>query len=211
NATTPKGVLEEEATAAFSPKDQIPDAIVANLNPNTGSILLKSAYNQGLINQVQLMLTAQVRNPAFIAAVGQADNGKFLLEGAIGTTPSTASSVNTSFLELWQEKQKTLPGNYVAQTWDAIALLTLAAQSAQSSDGEAIKNKLRQVANTPGIEVTDICEALQHVKEGKDINYQGVSGTVDLDENGDVVGSYDIWTVDTQGKIREIGQVKPAS
>jgi neutral amino acid transport system substrate-binding protein len=206
-------VLDNEAAAAFSPGGKIPDAVVADLNPNTGSLLLQSAYNQGLTDGVQLMLKARVSNSTFTnsdftEATGRAINGKFLLEGAIGTAPSTEGLVNTSFLKLWKQKQTTPPGLYVSQTWDAIALLALAAQAAKSNDGEAIKNKLRQVANAPGIKVTDLCDALQHLREGREIDYQGVSGAVDIDQNGDVVSNYDIWTVDTQGKVRKIGQVK---
>ncbi|HEY9643753.1 MAG TPA: ABC transporter substrate-binding protein [Coleofasciculaceae cyanobacterium] len=205
--------FDEVAVAAFNPAGKLPDAVVADLNPSTGSLLLQSAYNQGLVDGVQLMLKTRVRNStftnsAFIEEVGQAPNGKFLLEGAIGTAPSVESAVNTNFLKLWKQKQNTPPEIYVSQTWDAIALLTLAAQAAKSNNGEAIKNKLRQVANAPGVKVTDICEALQRVRDGQDIDYQGVSGAVDLNENGDVVSDYDIWTVDTQGKVRKIGQVK---
>ena len=34
------------------------------------------------------------------------------------------------------------------------------------------------------------------IAEGKDINYEGASGPVDFDENGDVSGPIEIWTVE---------------
>ncbi|MFM6281183.1 MAG: amino acid ABC transporter substrate-binding protein, partial [Dolichospermum sp.] len=40
------------------------------------------------------------------------------------------------------------------------------------------------------------------LKEGKKINYQGASGDVDVDTNGDVIGTYDVWTVGDDGKIK---------
>jgi hypothetical protein len=40
------------------------------------------------------------------------------------------------------------------------------------------------------------------VREGKDINYQGVSGPVDFTKSGDVIGSYEVWTIDYTGKIK---------
>jgi len=36
------------------------------------------------------------------------------------------------------------------------------------------------------------------------INYQGASGDVDVDANGDVIGTYDVWTVGDDGKIKVI-------
>ncbi|NOZ69528.1 MAG: amino acid ABC transporter substrate-binding protein, partial [Deferribacteres bacterium] len=42
---------------------------------------------------------------------------------------------------------------------------------------------------------------LELLKEGKDIDYEGVSGSVNFDENGDVTGgSYGIWKIE-DGKI----------
>ncbi|NJM27625.1 MAG: amino acid ABC transporter substrate-binding protein, partial [Pseudanabaena sp. RU_4_16] len=48
---------------------------------------------------------------------------------------------------------------------------------------------------------------LKLVKAGTDINYQGASGNVDLDEFGDVKGSYDVWTVEPDGKIKVVDKV----
>ena len=57
--------------------------------------------------------------------------------------------------------------------------------------------------------MSDVCEGLKLLKEGKDINYQGASGNVDVDENGDVIGVYDVWQVADDGKLKTIGKVKP--
>jgi neutral amino acid transport system substrate-binding protein len=198
--------FDNDAIAGFSPDGKTPDAVVADLNPDTGSQLLESAEAQGLIAGVQLLLSDRIRNPIALNSAGT--NVKpFLPEGAIGIAASLKGSPDSTFLKIWQEKQKTPPGIYAPQTWDAAALLLLAAEAAKSNVGSAISSKLPEVANAPGVEVTDICEALQHLREGQDINYQGASGNVDLDKNGDVSSSYQVWTVDMQGKIREIGQV----
>jgi neutral amino acid transport system substrate-binding protein len=60
-----------------------------------------------------------------------------------------------------------------------------------------------------GTAVSDVCEGLKLLKEGKQINYQGASGDVDVDANGDVIGTYDVWTVGDDGKIQVIDQVSP--
>ncbi|MGA7932172.1 MAG: amino acid ABC transporter substrate-binding protein, partial [Kovacikia sp.] len=75
--------------------------------------------------------------------------------------------------------------------------------------GEDIKSKIREVSNPPGTEVTDVCEGLKLLRAGQKINYQGASGNVDIDANGDVVGSYDVWQVEPDGKLKVVGKVSP--
>jgi neutral amino acid transport system substrate-binding protein len=50
---------------------------------------------------------------------------------------------------------------------------------------------------------------MEMIRKGEDINYQGASGNVDIDENGDVVGSYDVWTVKDDGTLKVIDKVTP--
>jgi ABC-type branched-subunit amino acid transport system substrate-binding protein len=93
------------------------------------------------------------------------------------------------------------PQVYDPNSWDAAAVILLAAEAAKANTGAAIQSKISEVANAPGEEVTDVCQALALVREGKDINYQGASGTVDFNAQGDVVGKYDIWTIADDGKL----------
>ena len=121
-----------------------------------------------------------------------------------------------TFQKQYRQTFKREPSVYDPNTWDAAALLVLAAEAAQETTGPAIRDQLSAVANGPGQDVTDVCEALALLREGKPINYQGASGTVDLNPQGDVTGSYDIWTVDGQGKLQvsdtiEIARTEPAT
>jgi neutral amino acid transport system substrate-binding protein len=86
-------------------------------------------------------------------------------------------------------------------------LLVLAAEAAKTVTGPAIQKHLRQVANPPGRSVTDVCQALALVRSGQDINYQGASSNVDLNEWGDVAGSYDVWTIEPSGNLKVIGEI----
>jgi branched-chain amino acid transport system substrate-binding protein len=89
---------------------------------------------------------------------------------------------------------------------DAIFLIALAAEQADSTDPTAIRDALREVANTPGTVVGPGQEgwqaALESLDAGEDVNYEGAAGPVDLDENGDVLkGAILIWQV--QGEAIE--------
>ncbi|WP_414551812.1 ABC transporter substrate-binding protein [Anabaena sp. CCY 0017] len=198
--------FDTEAAAAFAGK---PDAVIAVLYAETGSLLLKTAYQQGLTDGVQIMLTDGVKAPTFPEQVGKGADGRYLLAGALGTVPGSDGKALADFNKLWQEKKGSSPGEYAPQAWDAAALLVLAAQAAQENTGVGIASKIREVANEPGTEVTDVCAGLKLLREGQDINYQGASGNVDVDANGDVVGVYDVWTVEADGKIQVIDKVNP--
>ncbi|MBD2194367.1 MULTISPECIES: ABC transporter substrate-binding protein [Calothrix] len=198
--------FDTEAGAAFAGK---PDAVLAVLYAETGSLFLKAAYQQGLTKGVQILLTDGVKAPTFPEQVGKGSDGKYILAGAIGTVPGSDGKALESFNKLWKEKKGGTPGEYAPQSWDAAALLALAAQAAKENTGVGIASKIREVSAGPGTEVTDVCEGLKLLKEGKTINYQGASGNVDIDANGDVVGVYDVWTVGDDGQIKVIDKVSP--
>ncbi|MBD2095288.1 ABC transporter substrate-binding protein [Trichocoleus sp. FACHB-591] len=198
--------FETEAAAAFGGK---PDAVVAVLYAETGSLLLKSAYEQGLTEGVQVMLTDGVKSDEFPKQVGKTSDGKFIITNAIGTVPGADGKSLDALAKLWQEKKGQSVSAYVPHSWDAAVLLMLAAEAAKANTGEGVQSKLRDVANAPGTEVSDVCEGLKLLRAGQDINYQGASGNVDIDENGDVIGSYDVWSVKDDGTLANISKVKP--
>ncbi|MBE9218551.1 ABC transporter substrate-binding protein [Dolichospermum flos-aquae] len=198
--------FDTEASAAFAGK---PDAVLAVLYAETGSLFLKAAYQQGVTKGVQILLTDGVKSDSFPDQVGKGKDGKYILSGAIGTVPGSSGKGLENFNKLWKDKKGTSPGEYAPQAWDAAALLVLAAQAAKENTGVAIASKLREVAAGNGTPVSDVCQGLKLLKEGKQINYQGASGDVDVDTNGDVIGTYDVWTVGDDGKIKVIDKVSP--
>ncbi|PSF38433.1 amino acid ABC transporter substrate-binding protein [Aphanothece hegewaldii CCALA 016] len=198
--------FDSEATAAFSNK---PDAVVAVLYSETGSLLIQSAYKQGLMKGVTLLLTDGVYSEDFTKAVGESKDNKSIVSGALGTVPGADGQALAAFTTLWKDKTGKDITAYIPHTWDATVLLMLAAEAAKTNTGEGIQSKIREVANAPGKEVTDACEAIALIKKGEDINYQGASGNVDIDENGDVLGSYDVWTVQDDNSLKIIDKVTP--
>lgn len=198
--------FDTEAKAAFGGN---PDAVAAILYAETGSVLLRSAYEQGLTDGVTIMLTDGVYSEDFVNQVGQTPDGKSIISGALGTVPGANGRALESFSQLWQEETGKELTAFVPHNWDAAVLMMLAAEAADENTGEGIKNNILEVANAPGTEVSDVCEALELVRNGEEINYQGASGNVDIDENGDVVGSYDVWQVGEDGGLEVIDNVTP--
>ena len=51
----------------------------------------------------------------------------------------------------------------------------------------------------------EIARALELIANGEDINYNGAGGDIEFDENGDVVGTIEIWTI-SGGEIKSTGR-----
>lgn len=186
-----------------------PDAVTAILYPQQGTTVLQSAYKRGLDPEVKLLLTDAVYSKNFVKRVGKTAEGKWILSGALGTVAGNNPDALSKFAAQWQERTGAPVSTYFPHTWDATLLLILAAEAANTNTGQGIKSKLREVANPPGTEVTEPCEALKSIRKGREIDYQGVSGNVDIDRNGDVIADYNIWKVNDDGTLAIIERVNP--
>ena len=101
---------------------------------------------------------------------------------------------------------------FVEETYDAAAALLLAAEAAGTVNGEAMRDQLRNIANSPGERIPGsadgIATGLAMVRDGKVIDYDGTSGVLEWDENGDVSRGYTgIWRFTAEGTIQEIESV----
>lgn len=198
--------LDSEAAAAFAGE---PDAVLGVLYGETGSILLKSAYEQGLSDDVTVLLTDGVYSPEFTQSVGTTEDGKSIIAGALGTVPGADGDALADFKVLWEKETGGEVTAFVPHSWDAAVAMMLAAEKADVNTGEGIRDNLRAVTNEPGEAVSDPCEAIAMVREGKEINYQGASGSVEFDDNGDLAGSYDVWQVNEDASLEVIDTVSP--
>ena len=130
------------------------------------------------------------------------------LEGQVGTAPGVAAGeANVRFNADYQAKYNQYPkAPFTANAYDAAAVIGLAAFAAkvkgQELSSAAIRIHLREVSNPPGtfIGPGEFALAFDLLKQGKAINYEGASGSIDFDEHGDVVAPIEIWRF-TKGKI----------
>ena len=137
-----------------------------------------------------------------------------LLEGSFGTGPGFEANPSTqAFIDSYIETYDVAPEHpFMNETYDAMILIGLAAAKAGSTtDSAAIRDALREVANPPGEVVMagpeGVARALELIAAGVDINYEGAAGSVDLDENGDVIsGHIEIWKIEG-GQIVSVRQV----
>lgn len=142
-------------------------------------------------------------------AVAAGPASKFL-EGSFGTAAG-ASPPPEQFASDFNQRFEPSTVPYNREAYDAAVLIALAMRKtgpsffdmSRAEQGRAIRDNLRAVANPPGEEVTygELEKAFDLLTEGKDVNYQGVSGPIEFDENGDMsVGAIEIWVI-KDGKI----------
>lgn len=114
------------------------------------------------------------------------------LEGAKGTLPGGElnEDLKSRASALYKEKygEELVEFSYLAETYDAVMLLALAAEQAKNDSGEAIAANMTSVS-TGGEKVSTFAEGLAAIKAGKDIDYEGFSGPIEFDENGDPTGA----------------------
>ncbi len=96
---------------------------------------------------------------------------------------------------------------YAAESYDAVVLLALAALAANSVDGKAIASKLQEVSGGSGngTKATDFASAAQIILDGGVVDYDGNSGPITFDANGDpteaTIGIYQYGPDNTYARI----------
>lgn len=79
--------------------------------------------------------------------------------------------------------------SYAAESYDATVLLALAAIAAGDASGPGIQSQLQAVSEG-GTKVTTFAEGAELLAAGEDIDYDGISGPITFDENGDPTEAY---------------------
>ena len=167
--------------------------LMAMSYPETAGVYLREAVEGQFFEE--FMFVDGTKNQEMFDAVG-ADN----FEGNYGTAPgSPGTPSQTAFQDLYASKLGGDPSSiFISEAFDAAAILALAIAEAGSEDGDDIKAAIRKVANAPGEQVGpgDLAKALQLISEGKDIDYVGAAGEQEMDENGDVLNTIEIWKIE---------------
>jgi ABC-type branched-subunit amino acid transport system substrate-binding protein len=110
-------------------------------------------------------------------------------EGMLGTAPGTFSGdAPDAFDALYTKAPGPARNLFDATTFDDVILCYLAAVAAGSSDGEEIAAAIVDVTRPGGAKYTfeQLPQAIEALENGEDIDYEGASGPVDWDENGDL-------------------------
>lgn len=128
-----------------------------------------------------------------------------IVEGMMGTVnvPPTGESAYQGYAARYKARTGEDPFVFSESAYDAIYLVALSMQAGGANTREAVLANLRQVSSPSGTPASDVivgpyewAKALDAIKAGKHVNYDGASGRIDWDAKGDVTsGTYNIYKV----------------
>lgn len=202
-------VSHEESGASFKSElskcvEGKPEALAAISYPKgQADIYLKEALEGRLIDK--FIFVDGTKDDALFKALGWA---KF--QGMKGTAPGALETAGGKLFDSLYEKEygQKYGVPFVREAYDAVVVIALAAEKAKSTDPTKIRDALRDIANGPGEQIgagpDQIKRALDLIRQGKDIDYQGATGSVEFDENGDVaVGAIEVWKIEGEKFVTE--------
>jgi len=178
--------------------------------PETYERLGRELVDTGEFDARKLFVTDGLAGPAVAEELPRR-----ALAGARGTRPGTPERGDAAraFDRLYTRSPRNPDRRqtFDAQNFDAAMLCVLAAVAAGSNQGTAIQSKIRDVSGPPGRPVTfeDLPEAIRLLRRGQDIDYQGASGPINLDIQGDpTVGTYEVFEYGRNGRFRVDRQIE---
>lgn len=183
-----------------------PEGLVLIAYVESGVVILRQALEEGYFDK--FILTDGMKAPEVIDAIGAE-----YLNGSIGAVPQALTETDSyqRFLDAYTAKYGAEPDKpYVDTAYDATMVLLLAIEQASTTNGAAVRDALRQVANAPGTQILpgEWAKAKEAIAAGEDIDYVGASGSIDFDDAGDVSGTFAEWTIE-DGMIKTVRVFEP--
>lgn len=173
-----------------------PDAVAVIDFPQSFARLAHDLLATGRFDPVRLVLpdVMSVPDPSG-AGIPRA-----AIEGASGTLPGvTSPGPNGRAFERMFGADPAPPrrqAGFDSETFDATALCFLGAVAASSNDGRRIAERIESVSGPPGRRFGPgrLAAAVRALRHGAEIDYQGASGPLDLDPDGDpTAGAFGVY------------------
>jgi branched-chain amino acid transport system substrate-binding protein len=187
--------------AAAAAKAAGPDAVV----------LVARAGAQGAVAELHnagLAGSKLILSDGAINQYGSALGSK-ALEGARGILPGVFPSAHFQG-ELVAVDPALKDMTFAAETYDAVNLAAVAAAAAQDDAGSSVAAKLIEVSGHPGSETVEACKSYKEcadaIKAGNQVDYDGESGPIAFDANGDITSAnYMVFTYGADNRARMTG------
>jgi ABC-type branched-subunit amino acid transport system substrate-binding protein len=130
------------------------------------------------------------------------------LRGVAISAPTKGKSAD-AFDSAFKRVRGTNRQTFDAQQFDAVVLCYLSAVAAGSTEGRQMKDELQPITSAPGRKYTwlELDKAIVALEAGQDIDYEGVSGPIEMNADGDATaGVYDVWEYG-DGLLKTIDQI----
>jgi ABC-type branched-subunit amino acid transport system substrate-binding protein len=183
-----------------------PPALYLVSYPGDGTAIARTWISQG--GAAKFLLNDGMNSADFIRDVGPR-----YLNDAFGTSSGTTKTPSTEhFVKAYPAMSGGFDANAPAadRAYDAAAILGLAVAQAGKFEAAAIRDAIRKVTGSDGEVIyagpEGFKKALQLIKDGKPVRYEGVIGPVSFDQYGDITGPFRLWRIQN-GEITTVGQM----
>ena len=165
------------------------DALVILGYVDGGGSMLRTAYELGAFEN--FFMGDGMFGDELVANVGEA------LEGTVGTIPWAEGEGADTFHAMAEAAGVQGQSSYTRESYDAAALLALAAQAAGEATPAGIAANILNVANEPGEPILpgELARGLEILANGGEINYMGATN-VTLVGPGEAAGFYREYVVE---------------
>lgn len=178
-----------------------PGCVALIAYPETAGTILRDYTRIPTAPAVTWIGTDGLRSDTFIGEVGATLLSSITFLGAAPITQPDGPAYQ-GFVERHRAVFGDAPAPFVSNNYDAASLLFLAIARAQGTNGRAIMQSVRALSDASAPQIaraTELSEAIQRLRAGEQVNYEGASGSVDVDEFGDVRTDYEVWRVNATG------------
>lgn len=186
-----------------------PDSVIVIGFNDDGGKVVKEMIAQGIgPDKIQIYTADGMQGSSFYKGIDASNPA--VVKGIKGTAPAAEpSGVQSPFIAAF--KAKNVDPIFSSYYYDCTILIALAAQAAGSDDPAKISDKMVEVSKG-GEKCNTYKDCLALLKAGKDIDYDGASGPVDLTNVGEPTnGVYDVWSYGADGKpanLKGVPQIK---
>ncbi len=194
---------DAEASKGIAAK---PDGLYLIATPVDGATIARAWISQG--RPAKFLLNDGMNSPDFISSVG----AKYLND-AYGTSSGTSPTASTKY---FNDNYKAFsggidPSNPAAdRAYDAGAIVGLAVAAAPTQSSADIRDAIYKVTAKDGEPIhagkAEFARALDLIKSGKAIRYEGVIGPIAFDAYGDITGPFRLWKI-SDGKVTTTGEM----
>ena len=168
-------------------------------------VILPEALESGLYDQ--FVFGDALRRAELPAAVpGGRLAGMYGTASAVPRESASAAAWDRAFRDEYGEGTES---SYARESYDAAIAVMLAAEAAGSADGPSVRDELRRVGSAPGERILPgpegVARALDVIRDGGEVDYEGAANSVDWDANGDLERGYiGIWRFTRDGGIEDV-------
>jgi len=178
----------------------VTDLVVIGYADGSGGTVLRQALESG--DFTSFFSADGMVSDKIAAELGSQLEGKITM-----TKPGTPDIPGAaSFKQLAAAAGIKGDGVFAANSYDAAFIVALAIEQAGSADRAAVAKAIRDVATAPGEVILpgEWTKAVEAIKAGKGVNYEGATGNCDFDAAGDVKTVF-LNTEIKGGKVVELG------